>query len=59
MRELVVVHGGYNCRCRGGGWFVIVFNGIFRKKSDGVRMQGVSACTFSTRLYGKLWEHVT
>ena len=28
------------------------------KKSDGVRMQDFSVRTFSTRLYGKLWEHV-
>ena len=28
------------------------------KKKDGVRIQGVSARKFSTRLYRKLWEHV-
>ena len=28
------------------------------KKSDGVRKQGVSARTVSTRMYRKLWEHV-
>ena len=54
----MVVRGGYDCRWRGGGWFVGVFYGMFRQKSDGVRIQGVSERTFSTRLYGKLWEHV-
>ena len=29
------------------------------KKLDGIRMQGVSTRTFGTRMYGKLWEHVT
>ena len=28
------------------------------KNQEGVRIQGVSARTFSTRLYGELWEHV-
>ena len=28
------------------------------KNQEGVITQGVSARTFSTRLYGKLWEHV-
>ena len=37
---------------------MIVFYDMFRQKPDGFRMQGVSARTFSTRLYGKLWEHV-
>ena len=38
--------------------FVIVFYDMFRLKKDGVRIQGVSARTFRTRLYVKLWEHV-
>ena len=28
------------------------------KNQEGVRIQGVSVCTFSNRLYGKLLEHV-
>ena len=42
------------------GWRLVCdfFMACSVKKSDGVRMQGVSARTFSTRLYGKLWEHV-
>ena len=31
----------------------------FVKKYDRIRVQGVSACTFSSGLYGKLWEPVT
>ena len=31
-RELVVVHSGYDGLWRGGGWFVIVFYGMFRQK---------------------------
>ena len=28
------------------------------KNQEQVRTQGVGACTFCTRLYGNLWEHV-
>ena len=54
----MVVHGGYDGWWRGGGWFLTVFYGMFHQKSDWVIMQGFSARTFSTSLYGKLWEHV-
>ena len=55
----MVVYGGYDGRWRGGGWIVIVFYGTFCEKKDRFRIHGVSARTFSTRLYRKLWEHVT
>ena len=42
----------------GGGGGLILFYSIFHQKKDGVVMQGVSARTFSARLYWKLWEHV-
>ena len=29
------------------------------KNKERVGIQGGSACTFSTRLYGDLWEHIT
>ena len=54
----MVFFGGYEGRWRGGGWFVIVLYGMFRKKKDSFRIHGVSSSTFSTMLYGKLWEHV-
>ena len=38
--------------------FCLWFMESSAKKSDGVRIQGVSERTFSTGLYGKLWEHV-
>ena len=37
---------------------MIVFYGMLRQKVDGFRMKGVSARTFSTSMYGKMWEHV-
>ena len=43
------------------GWRLvfIVFMACSVKKEVRVRIQVVSACTFSTRLDEKLWEHVT
>ena len=38
--------------------FLLCFMTFSVKKPDGVRMQGISARIFITRLYGKLWEHV-
>ena len=43
------------------GWRLVcdcVLRHVPSKKSDGFRMQGVTVRTFSTRLYGKMWEHV-
>ena len=37
---------------------MIVIYDMFRQKSDGVRIQDVSAHTSSPRLYKKMWEHV-
>ena len=37
----------------------LCFIECFVKKQDRVRIQGVSVHTFSTRMYGKLWEPVT
>ena len=54
----MVFRGGCDNKWRGGGWFVIVFYDMFCQKIDGVVIQGVSARTFSTRLYMNLWEHV-
>ena len=54
----MVLCRGYDGRWRGGGWFVIVFMAYSVKKSYGIRMQGIIARTFSTRLYRKMWEHV-
>ena len=51
----MVVSFGYDDQWRGCGWFVIFFMACSVKISDGVRIKGVSARTFSTRLYGKLW----
>ena len=39
--------------------FLLFFMACSVKKEVRVRIQVVSACTFSTRLDEKLWEHVT